>query len=294
MSNEIMNSDSFELVFEPARLEFENYDEMKKMVEKYAERYENLVFEPEDKKGLVQARSDLLALFNALETERKNVKRVYSEPLDEFEDKVKEMTKLIEKPLDNVRDGIRAIDEAQRDARRDALKSFLGGLIDGKGIHIDDIEIEDRWLNKGNWTDKFEPIGKLEAELENVVEQLVKEKEKTEHDIKVLTKYCESVDVEPSGWVEQLEFRSAMEIIELISKEIENKGVSSDLDEKAGKSSSEEEKHVTDEKNSVSGHTSYESNVITNTIQVTGTINQLNALNDYLVGSGILVVQVDD
>ena len=292
MTNELVNTNSFELAFEPARLEFENFDEMKAMVESYAKRYDGLVFEPEDKKGLEQARSELLALYNALETERKNVKRVYSEPLDAFEDKVKEMTGLIQKPLDDVRDGIKAIDDAQREARREALESFIGDMIKDKPVKLEDLEWDDKWLNKGNWNKNYKPKGTLEAELENEIERLVEDAKRREHDVKVLTKYCESVGVDPSGWIEQLDYRSSMEIVDAISREVDNMDDTDDSADAEGESSPNELESNTWHSGGYDEPVEHETNTITNTIQVTGTIPQLNALNDFLVDSGIMVVQV--
>ena len=236
----------------------------------------------------------MLALYNALETERKNVKRVYSEPLDRFEDKVKEMTGLIEEPLNVVRDGIKAIDDAQREARKEALDSFLSDMIKDENIDLEDIEYDDKWLNKGNWNKNYKPLGKLEAELENEVERVIEEKKRKEHDIKVLEKYCESVGIDASGWIEQLEFRSAMEIVDAISREIENKDDTDDLVDAEGESSTDKVESNTWHSGGYDEPVEYESNTITNTIQVTGTVKQLNELNDFLVNSGILVVQVDD
>lgn len=294
MANELIEKNTFKLDFKPAELKINNYDEMKELVSNYSKKYKNLVFDPEDKKGLTQARQELLALRNALDTERKNVKAVYNEPLNEFEDMIKDLTEMIDEPLETVREGISAIDEAEKEARKEALNDLLERLTKDTSISIDDIEKDDRWLNKGNWTGKLEPKGKFEAEIENAVEAAIKEKERHETEKRILKEFCKAQDIDPAGWISQLEHRNAMEVIDLINLEKQRKEKLA-ADQEAKRKEYEEfqmkQQQAKDEADLFIDEIVVEE-TITNTIQVTGTISQLQALNEYLKGSGITVKQV--
>lgn len=297
MARELQKHKGVELAFEPAQLELKNYDEMENRVETFSEKYENLVFDSDDKKGLTQARSELLELKNALEDERKQVKSVYNEPLKEFESKMKGLTDLIDEPLEKIRDGIKAINQKEKEEREKALNEFLEGLIADSDVSIDEIEYGDKWLNKGNWTDDLEPKGgQFETELENAVQDVIDRKKKREREKEILVSFCENNDIDPSGWLVQLEFKDAMEIIDDINKfrEFEkSKNEASEVsDDSEGKHSSETEKPVRSENNGQIDDDSDDSEVITNTIEVTGTVSQLNELNKFLVDSDIRVTLV--
>lgn len=324
MANELMETNTFKLEFKPAVLEIRNYDEMKELVTNYSEKYKNLVFDPKDKKGLTQARSELLALKTALDTERKNVKSEYNKPLDEFETLINDLTGLIDEPLEKTREGIAAIDEIEKQAREKALNDLLERLTKDTGVSIGDIEKDARWLNKGNWTSKLEPKGKFEAEVENAVKAVIEEKERRETEKRVLEEFCKAQGIDPAGWVSQLEHRNAMEVIELINLDKQRREkLEAEQKEKAAAREAEQERlrkeyeeamannqqakdeadlFVEDLERNEPKFTPMTENehreahqqepLITNTIQVEGTRAQLLALNEYLKGSGIKVKQV--
>lgn len=276
MANELAESSTFKLDFKPAELAINNYEEMKELVSNYSDKYKDLVFEPEDKRGLSQARQELLALRNALDAERKNVKAVYNEPLKEFEDKIKDLTSMIDVPLDRIREGINSIDEAEREARSKELKAYLAESTKGKDITIEDIEISDKWLNKGNWTEQYEPKDNLKEEVENAIKTAELEKDYLSTQKRVLEEFCKNKGIDSAGWIAQLGDKDAMEIIDIIHRETERPPAEPEVN--TDKPSADDEIVI--------------DYTITNTIEVTGTISQLTALNEYLINSGITVRQV--
>lgn len=220
MANEISNERKIFLDFVPAQIEMTNYDELKKEVENYAKRYKGLVFDRGDKSGANQARTELLALQNAIEEERKNVKRVYSKPYDDFDDQIKVLTTLIKEPLDEIRGGLKIIEETETFEREEALNTLIIKLTKETKVEPEEIEINPKWKNKGNWTEKLNPTNKLSEEIKNTIGQAIKEKERKESELAILTAFCEAQDINPAGWSSQLEHRPAMEIIQAIQDSI--------------------------------------------------------------------------
>lgn len=296
MSNELVEQRNFKMNFEPAVLEINNYDEMKNLVEDYSNRYKGLLFTKDEKSGATKARSELLALRNAIDDERKNVKQVYNEPLEEFENKVKALTSMIDEPLEDIRDGLKEIDEAERAERQEALNAYLSKKLVDEGINIDDIEKSPRWLNKGMWTDKLEPRKELVQDVNKAIKEALKEKEHHEMQVKVLTEFCKAQDVDPAGWVSQLEHRDAMEVIDLINLDKERKERLAKEQEAKKKEHDEFVAKQQEALSMIDEIEEVEEEKITNIISVTGTVSQLQALNDYLVTSGIDVkaVEIDD
>lgn len=305
MSNELVEQRNFKMDFEPAVLEINNYDEMKDLVEDYSNKYKGLVFTKDEKSGTTKARSELLALRNAIDDERKNVKRIYNEPLEEFENKVKTLTSMIDEPLEDIRGGLKEIDEAERAERQEALNAYLSKKLADEGINVDDIEESPRWLNKGMWTDKLEPRKELVQDVNKTIKEAVKEKEHHEMQVKVLTEFCKAQDIDPAGWVSQLEHRDAMEVIDLINldkqrkerlaKEQEEKKKEFEAhQEKQQQTMQEAEEWIKDEEEKLAKEQTKDTELITNTIKVTGTVKQLSMLNQFLVENAIAVEAVPE
>lgn len=297
MANEIMLERPVDLDFQSAKLEFTNYEELKALVEKYADRYKDLVFTRENKSSAIKARTELLSIVNAIESNRKNVKQVYNKPLNEFEQQIKELTGSINEPLNQIRSGLKEIDDNEKQERQDVLNRILSKLVESKSITLDDVQIDAKWLNKGNWNDKLRPITKLQAELEHAIDEAVKDKQQRETDLKILTEFCKAKDIDPAGWINQLDFKSVTEVMDLINTDVERKRKIAE--EQAAKQQEFEQQKAQQEAVVEAAADSEETPMpddplITDVIQVTGTLSQLNDLNKYLVEHGIQVAMVNE
>lgn len=300
MTNELANERKIYLDFKPASLDMTNYDELKKEVEKYASKYEGLVFTRDDKNGANQARSELLALQGAIETERKNVKQVYNQPLNSFEKQIKVLVEMINNPLNGIRDGLKVIEEAEKSEREEALKTLITEKIEGLDVSIEELEQNNKWLNAGNWSAKLKPKNSLVLEVENIIQQTLKEKERKESEIKILTEFCKAKDVDPDGWVSQLKYRSAMEVIQSIQDSLAAQK------EREARLIEREKEHEELTKRNVETLETAKMDVVEipqiileERLLIRGTKSQFEALNKFLVTSGIEVspipeVAIDD
>ena len=301
MSNEleIIQDSTLGTIYEPATLEMHKFDEMKELVQGFSDKYTGLAFTRSDKKGAEEVRSKLLEVRDKFEKERKIIKRAYNEPLSAYEAKIKELNSLIDVPLNQIRDGLKEIDEAEREERIDALDKLLEIKLADTSVSI---ERNASWLNKGMWSAKLKPSTKLNDEIDRAIADAVKDKEYREMQVKVLTEFCKGQDIDPGGWVSQLDHRNAMEVIDLINMDKERKArIAADQERRAA----EHEAFLLKQKEELAAIEEVEivevspieepepiqeeEHVITNVIQVTGTIAQLNNLNEFLVTSGIHV-----
>lgn len=290
MTNELTNERKIYLDFKPASLDMTNYDELKKEVEKYASKYEGLVFTRDDKTGANQARSELLALQNAIETERKNVKQVYNQPLNEFEKQIKVLVEMIDNPLKGIRDGLKVIEEAEKSEREEALNSLIAEKSEGLDVSIEELEVNNKWTNAGNWTAKLNPTSKLVSEIENVIQQTVKEKERKESEIKILTEFCKAKEIDPDGWVSQLNYKPAMEVIQSIQDSL-----AAQKEREARLAEREKEHEELTKRNAETLETAkmdvveIPQTILEEKLLIRGTKTQFEALNYFLVTSGIEV-----
>ena len=306
MSNEleVIQNSTLGTIYEPATLEMQKFEEMKQLVKGLADKYSGLAFTRADKKGAEEVRSKLLEVLAKFEKERKIIKKAYNEPLIAYESDLKELKGLIDVPLNQIRDGLKEIEEAEREERVEALDKVLEIKLEGIGVEI---AIPATWLNKTMWTSKLKPTTKLNVEIDKMIADAVKEKEYREMQVKVLTEFCNAQDIDPAGWVSQLDHRNAMEVIDLINMDKERKArIAADQERRAA----EHEAFLLKQKEELAAIEEVEivevapieepepmgedEPLITNVIQVTGTIEQLNELNEFLVTSGIIVKLVED
>lgn len=218
MTNELqtLEESSFGIEIKPAELSMTNYDDMKKVVEEFADKYKGMVFTAEEKSGATAARSELLSIQKAIDSERKRVKKIYNKPLEEFEAQLNALVDRIGEPLNDIRDGLKVIDEGEREQRESRLNTYIKGVAETEGVSVDDIERDPKWLNKGMFTNALKPNSKLKDAVNSEVERVRKEKERYEENKTILTRFCESKGIEPSGWIAQLEYRSPTEIMDVI------------------------------------------------------------------------------
>ena len=301
MSNEleVIQNSTLGTIYEPATLEMQKFDEMKQFVQGFADKYTGLAFTRADKKGAEEVRGKLLEVRDKFEKERKIIKKAYNEPLIAYEANVKELNSLIDVPLNQIRDGLKEIDNAEREERIDALDKLLQIKLADMDVSI---ERNASWLNKGMWSAKLKPSTKLNDEIDRAIADAVKDKEYREMQVKVLTEFCKGQDIDPGGWVSQLDHRNAMEVIDLINMDKERKArIAADQERRAA----EHEAFLLKQKEELAAIEEVEivevspieepepiqeeEHVITNVIKVTGTIAQLNNLNEFLVTSGIRV-----
>ncbi|MER2001271.1 MAG: DUF1351 domain-containing protein [Carnobacterium inhibens] len=305
MSNELetIRENSLGTMYEPATLEVNRYGEMKEIVQGFADKYTNLAFTRDDKKGAEEVRSKLLEIRDKFESERKTIKKAYNEPLNEYEGKIKELNKLIDVPLNQIRDGLKEIENAERSERSEALDTVLEEKYEGLDIEITAMST---WTNAGMWTSKLNPTKKLNEEIDKTIQDAVKEKEYKEAQIKILTEFCKAQEIEAAGWVSQLEHRNAVEVIDLINLEKERKNkLAAEQEQKRieheaflAKQQDElslmEQAKVSETPFNEPLNNMQHEQVLINVIRVKGTQNQLNNLNEFLINSEIEVEFVAD
>lgn len=288
---------SFGLIFTPATIEMTRYEEMKEVIESLVKKYDNQVITRELKKSAEQSRKELIALEKSIDEERKAVKRKYNEPLQVYEEQMKVLQNEIKRPLDKIREGLAEVEQGERDEREGILIRYLNEKLDGLDVEI---ERQDSWLNKGNYTQKG--VGsKLAKEIDTAIELAVKEKQQREVNEQVVRSFCETVEVEPEAWISLLAFHKPTEIIQKIQdvKKAEKERLErseqeakelAELEEKNAQTLVFEE-YKEDVPEQLEQPTTAE--IITDIIEVKGTKEQFQLLNEFMIANGIEVRAYD-
>lgn len=206
--------------FKPAQLSINNYEQIKQAIDSVADFYSNQVVTKEQKKSAEASRSELISLEKQLDEERKRVKGIYNQPLQEYETKMKELTSAIRKPLDDIREGLKQIEEGERLERESILLDFIKGYTQGTRVTLDDFkELPTKWLNKGNFS-RNKVGSKLAEEVEFAIQTLDKEREEFETNTDTIAKMCELNSIEKEPWLLLMDSTPFGEIINLLNNHI--------------------------------------------------------------------------
>lgn len=290
---DLIKTSNFNVEFTPAKIELKNADVIKKTVKEIAEHYDKTVYAEDDLDGLLQSHKELNKLRKGLDESRKDVKREFNKPLVIFENEIKGMIKEIDKPLNEIKDMRDDILNAQEQLRADALEDYLNKKVADSGLKIEDIEQNDSWLNKGSWTEKLNPRKPLKEEINRAIKLAIEENKKIIAERALLETYFGDKGMDASGWIAQLDYKEATEIINDYQKKIKQEEKVENTSLEARQKVLLDDKVPEEDESTISlddlgiGEERY-----TNTIEVTGTIDQLSKLNDYLITSGIDVRQI--
>lgn len=300
--NELMTIEqgTFKYDFKPAVIEINDYDKLVETSEMIAKHYDSLVLKDSELSEINEVHRELNSFIRGLDEDRLKVKREYNEPLKEFEDKIKHVTGLLNKPLQDIKGARDEILTKQEEARTEALNDYLERQLKDSKVRIEDIEVPSNWINKGNWTEKLNPRKKLVDEVKREIERLEEENKKKLADREVLEAFLDEKGMEHEGWTSQLEYRSSLDIIQEIQRIEEHKKEMEEA-ERLHKLEVEEENKsaipTPEEAEFLEFEREFEEveeQTITEKIKVTGTIEQLNKLNQFMVENGITVEPIID
>lgn len=229
--NELTNN-RVDIEFKPAELSINNFEELEAKVNQVADKYKDLAFTADDKKLAEQSRSELLVVRNGLDKKRKEVKKEYNKPLKEFESKVKSLVDTIDQPLNDIRDGLKEIEEGERLQRQSVLDQFIKGELKELDIELEELEQQPSWLNKSNFTSKGNLNTKTKEEVKAAIKALVQEKENRKKAETALIAFCEAVEVDPRGWLGQLDHKGVDKLIDEIKATLDKEELDKEEAEK--------------------------------------------------------------
>lgn len=303
--------------YQPAHIEFNNYEDIKQELEDVAKKYDGLVFDVSDKGSAIKTRSELIEREKALKEATRAIKDKYNQPLNEIMDKFNELEKIIDKPLQDVRDAIREIEQLERDERKEKIDKFINEKLGESEfeISLEELEFNKSWTNKGSFTKSGEVTKKIKDEIIDEITSIEKEIAELESQKEILEKFCADKDIDPAGWVQQLEFRSVTEIMDEINQEETARKEQERIEKEAAEQAEKEEQEEQTKTSPVEPETKMESveynqpeqetqaekqapeqekeQVITNVIRVTGSFENLLKLNEFAQKNNIKIEGVE-
>lgn len=133
----------------PAEIGF-NFDELKTELAERLDHYNNLIVTEDGIKEAKDDRAKLNKLRTAIDTRRKDIKREYMKPYNEFEGKIKELTLLIDDPIKAIDTQLNGYEEKRKAEKMKEIEEIYEAAVHDAFHSIIPLEriLDSRWLNK--------------------------------------------------------------------------------------------------------------------------------------------------
>lgn len=147
-----------------------NFEEIKTELTERLEKYQNLVFTEETVKEAKDTKAGLNKFREAIETRRKEIKKLCLKPYEDFEIKVKELTKLIDEPIGAIDTQLKTFEESRIAKKLEEIKESYNGIFDGytEIVPLDKIFID-------QWKNATYKMNKIRVELQTMFDQITGE-----------------------------------------------------------------------------------------------------------------------
>lgn len=185
---------------EPGIAEFNNFEEIKDYLDARLEVYRNLVYSEDSLKTAKEDKATLNKLKKALDTRRKEIKRIYLEPYNRVEAQIKELMAMIDEPLYAIDGFVKDMEAEEKRQKQEQIRDWyrrvsapLGELaekvFDAPGF------LDPKWLNKSckaaEWQSALrEKIAQTAADISAI------QRSAGSHTAAVLTRYLDGMDME--------------------------------------------------------------------------------------------------
>lgn len=147
-----------------------NFDELKTELTQRLEKYQNLIFTEDAVKEAKETKAGLNKFKEAIETRRKEIKKLCLKPYDEFENKVKELTKLIDEPINTINSQIQTFEEKRITQKTEGIKEIYNSIFEG---YTDIIPFEKVFIEQ--WKNATFKLTKIRVELQVMFDQITGE-----------------------------------------------------------------------------------------------------------------------
>lgn len=302
MNELIKTGTSIQIDYTPSTIEIKNEAELEELVENTVNHYNSLTFGEGDIQGAKDAQSSLNKIIKLLEEKRKEVKKGYSEPLKAFEAKIKSFVDQMEAAKEGICQSLEQFESSERDSRLKKVKVKIDDMCNALGVDSSEIEIPDRWTNKGAFTAaKGELTKAIGKEITDTINEIVSKKQTLAANKQAVESYAQAVGLDPFSWVRWIDQGHELQevfdqINQVVAEQKEKLAKAAAIIEKV-----EKQEHVPSvpidretgeiiEEPTQEKEVSEQGNVVT--LKLKGSDEQFSLLNQSIVQLGIEVVDV--
>ena len=196
----------------PGIASFDNFEEIKAMLEKHLAAYQNLVY-TEDNLNLAKAdKATLNKLKKALDERRKEIKKVYMAPYVEIETQIKELIALIDAPLSEIDSFVKQVELDEKAKKRLTIRGYYDEIAADLGTFAEPLFSSPAFFDS-KWENKTTSVKTWQDAVKEKVTQAA-------HDLKTLqaagdpaliAHYLETMDMEDT-----LRYRKSLEAAQAV------------------------------------------------------------------------------
>lgn len=171
MSIELVVKTDFQQI--PATVDF-NFEEMKSFLSTQLEKYNNLAVTEDSIKDGKADKAKLNKLKTALEDKRKDIKKQFLVPYEDFERKERELVKMIDEPINAIDQQLKAFEIRNKEIKKaELLEHFTNSVGNLSSILTFEDVFNERWLNAtykiaDAKNEIYEAISKTEGDIETI------------------------------------------------------------------------------------------------------------------------------
>lgn len=206
----IFQNEQFPINFEPAKVDFPGYQELKAKVDEIAKGWDTYVVTsksyPYDKK----TKAELNRIRKALNDRRKDITKQASQPIDEFTALIKGLDLEIKEAVDHINEGIKAFDERARKDKHQQNLIKLGKIAIEYGVALQKLEYNPKWDNKSTSWKTIEEEAR--QQFEAIVEQEKARKEAEQVIANKANEYTKPA-MTASPYLQMLDYKSLPDVI---------------------------------------------------------------------------------
>lgn len=280
MANEVINLPDYTVDYQPVPIKINNLEGLQASIAQYVSRYSNLVITEDNVTDSKQVRAKLNKLKKALDDRRKEIKRNYNQPLREFETEVKKLEASIDMIIDPIDEGLGELEVQRREQRKADVMGLIAEMAPNYDVRVDEIEFDPRWLNKSI---SNKQITQEVASSMTVVKQA---KDKLATATTMITKYAQTVDVDPIPWIDQLkQGQDVQYLLQAIDRQVESAKERERQRELKQQMAAEHQQETSTGK--IVDTDTGEVVSLTRTLKITATKDQMWGLSSYMKKNGI-------
>ena len=276
-------NENFPINFEPAKVDFPGYQDLKAKVDELAKGWDTYVVTsksyPYDKK----TKAELNRIRKALNDRRKDITKQASQPIDEFTALIKGLDLEIKEAVDHIDEGIKVFDEKAKKDKHQQNLIKLGKIATECGIALQKLEYNSKWDNKSTSWKTIEEEAR--QQFETILEQEKARKEAKQVIANKANKYTKPA-MSANPYLQMLDYKSLPDVLAQMDtdheflirqaeeqKENRKKAIEA-LEQQGDKYVDAKTGEVVDKVHSV-------------TLKLTGTKEQLTALSSFIKDWGI-------
>ncbi|GFH39828.1 DUF1351 domain-containing protein [Lactococcus insecticola] len=198
----------------PAIISIGDRDKFEKTINEIVSNYKGYTPSIDNLKADKATRATINKLIKSIDDRRKDIKKDYEQPLDEFQDWLKKAVESLVNVKLTIDVGIKEIEANERALRADSARVVLENMAIDAGFQKDSLAVKDEMLVKANFTDDYKPKKSLIDELDYMVQNAVEARNARDKNLSSIATMAEMNGLSTEPYVRAL--NSGSDIAEIL------------------------------------------------------------------------------